>query len=244
MNNPAMVQLYSSLIRDVINHAAQRIDTKPFLEKARIRLGFERADGWTLVTSCLDLLDDTELAKGNYSRFQLAGPTKYDEKGEMYLRLYGILNAVYLQMSAIAELAELFKVPDKTRLLKSMQLLPILQLRHIAGSHTVSFLDPVTKRKRSYMIGQHSLTDAMIEVLDDDNKVHQFDLSQLMKDFDKIAEAVLDAIADKAIRTICKTDAKGKSTFGDGLDRIRKTSQGDHFVDLPDGGVLHINVVK
>lgn len=202
---------------------------------------------WNVLTSSLDLLDDTEQAKVNYFRFQLVGPTRYDDTGEMYLRLYGILNAIYLQMSAITELSELFKLSDKNKTLKPLQQSLIVQLRHIAASHTVNFMEPVSKRKRSHMISQYSLRDEKIVVMDDDNKFQEFNIPQLIKDFDKTAEAILDKVVLKATQAICKTEMKSNSDFSARLDRIRRTSQGDVFIDVPDlPGIktVHVEVVK
>jgi hypothetical protein len=244
MGNDNIIELYSRLIRDVINYAAQRIDAKPFLEKVKVRLGFDKIEGWNILTSSLDLIDDTECAKSDYYHFQLIGPTRYESIGEMYLRFYGILNAIYLQKSAITELAELFKISDKVKHIKSLEALTIIQLRHIAGSHTVNFIDPISRRKRTFMISQDSLRQNRILVMDDDDKFNEYDLPELIKDYDKSAMALIEIIANKSICSICKTDSKGKTTFGDRFERIQKTSQGTHYIDIPNGNTIVIESRK
>ena len=56
------------------------------------------------------LLEDTSDATDNYNKFGLDGPTKYENIGEKYLRLYGILNAAYMQFITCHEFYRMFKV--------------------------------------------------------------------------------------------------------------------------------------
>jgi hypothetical protein len=45
----------------------------------------------------MDIVGDASLAMYNFAEFSLDGPTKYEDTGERYLRLYGLLSAVYIQ---------------------------------------------------------------------------------------------------------------------------------------------------
>jgi hypothetical protein len=44
----------------------------------------------------MDVIGDAALALKNFLRFSLDGPTRYEDLGERYLRLYGLLSATYL----------------------------------------------------------------------------------------------------------------------------------------------------
>lgn len=108
--------------------------------------------------SCIDLIEDTECAIVEYYTDGLC--VKQNSLGEKYLRLYGILNAVSLQIEAIIELIELFKVPNKKTLKKDLKALKISQIRNKIGSHTVKYIDNTTGKEviDSYRVTQTSLS--------------------------------------------------------------------------------------
>jgi len=101
------------IIRDVTYYFVFRIKDKPFLETIIKNLRFQKIDDWNTLCSLMDVIGDTELAKQNFRKFGLSGPTKIFELGEQYLRLYGILNAIYMQSNAIIQFVELTKLKDK-----------------------------------------------------------------------------------------------------------------------------------
>ena len=110
----SVITLCEQLIRDLTNDIVRSIDNqKPFRETVVKKLKFSNPDDWNVLCSLMDVLGDTELAKGNFVKFYLSGPTKIRDYGEQYLRLYGIVNAVYLQKFAIISLIELVKLHDK-----------------------------------------------------------------------------------------------------------------------------------
>ena len=76
---------------------------------------FDDKNGWNVLCSLMDVLNDTELAKENFIKYGIGGPTKISDIGEQYLRLYGITNSIYLQKSAVLafiECLEKFKNAD------------------------------------------------------------------------------------------------------------------------------------
>jgi len=74
--------------------------------------------------------------------FSNFGLQKFSQKnygdGEMYLKLYGILNAVYLQLNSIIELYEVLKLKYKKQVSSELRQLDIFEIRNIVGSHTIN----------------------------------------------------------------------------------------------------------
>ena len=59
----------------------------------------------------------------------------------MYIKLYGILNAIYLQLNAIIEIYEICKIPNKKDIVSKFRNHKIFELRNIMGAHTSNFED-------------------------------------------------------------------------------------------------------
>lgn len=161
----SLIYRCEQLIRDVANSIALRIDNKPFKEEVTKRLKFENLNDWNVLCSLMDVLGDTELAKENFIKYDLSGPTKIQDQGEQYLRLYGILNAIYLQKSAIEEFVELIKLKNKKSAISKISSLKIIELRHVLGAHTVDFLEDGKKNSHQFQRGtlKHGLLKTSIQ---------------------------------------------------------------------------------
>jgi hypothetical protein len=60
----------------------------------------------------MDIVDDASAAIDHVERFGLSGSTKYDDIGEKYLRLYGLLSATYIQQQSIGTIFRIMNLPD------------------------------------------------------------------------------------------------------------------------------------
>jgi hypothetical protein len=107
---------------------------------------------WHFIIDSLYLLEDTSLAKSNFKEFGLLGPTKYKNKGEQYLRLYGIYNACYLEKQAIYKLLEMLQISYK-----KVDEFEIFQFRKYFASHTVNVGKKQTEH--SYILCRQSLEE-------------------------------------------------------------------------------------
>src|ERR1700758_4341697 len=83
---------YASLFREMVNARVQGSDRSL---KDTLRLNAE-AD-WEFLTAAMDIVDDASSAIQHVQTYGLDGPTKYEDIGEKYLRLYGLLSATYIQ---------------------------------------------------------------------------------------------------------------------------------------------------
>jgi hypothetical protein len=151
-------------VRDLINEVANSAQGE-FLPSIKTLLKFENESDWITICSLLDVIGDTELAKDNFRKFKIEGPTKIEDFGERYLRLYGILNAVYLQHSAVESFLEIIKYPAKNAALKDLNDLKILELRNKAGAHTVDYLGN-DRKKNPHQISRGIGDNTKIETLD------------------------------------------------------------------------------
>src|SRR5262245_49945610 len=88
------LNLYADAFRDMVN---ARVGWRG---EPGTLLKLEKELDWSFLCVAMDILDDASLAIGNVLKFDLDGPTRYDDSGEKYLRLYGLLGATYGQQRA------------------------------------------------------------------------------------------------------------------------------------------------
>jgi hypothetical protein len=81
-----LLEKYLSAFRDLINVKVFESD-KSVKELLRLNT---RAD-WEFLCAAMDIIADASAAILHVQMFGLSGPTKYDDMGERYLRLYGCL---------------------------------------------------------------------------------------------------------------------------------------------------------
>lgn len=200
MNDRSVIYRCEVIIRDLANDIAGRINDKPFRETVIRRLKFSDIKDWNILCSLIDVLGDTELAKENFIKYDLTGPTKILDYGEQYLRLYGILNAVYLQKSALVSFIELVKLRGKKDIIKKIDGLKILELRHIAGAHTIDFLEEGVKNP--HQLQRAMLTHSQINTSDSKGNFKDFNLKELLAEYNGFAETLIIQATEKFINTV------------------------------------------
>jgi hypothetical protein len=213
---------YASAFRDLINARVWQASEPP--HKA-LRLSSE--DDWSFICVAMDVVEDASLAIGNVLRFSLSGPTKYDETGEKYLRLYGLLSATYMQQEAITKLYRLMNCADPKKVEERVHALRIRVLRHQLASHSVDFRDPNGGKNRAYVPIRIGLRDFTCDVtenrgdgsftvaLDDATNEHCVALAD-----------ILDAVYEKSIGTIFRGQDSKVSEFTAALADLRNIRSG------------------
>jgi hypothetical protein len=182
--------------------------------KIRKRLKFQNDSNILRFRSCIDLIEDTENAIISFSTYGIA---KYSEKinddyGEIYIRLYGILNAIYLQLNAIIEIYEICKVPNKNLIKNKLKAHKIFELRNIMGAHTVNFED--TKKSKEKTIISFRVTQMQLKAkgenlhaVDNLGNVREYNLYKLVMSYNRLSEKLLyDACIDYMNRIFTSRD--------------------------------------
>ncbi|MCB0539115.1 MAG: hypothetical protein KDE33_16495 [Bacteroidetes bacterium] len=214
------------LLRDIINQIPMS-DKKPFLETAKVYLKFSSTRDWKTLCSLLDLLNDTELAKENFEKYGISGPTKYDSQGEKHLRLYGILNTIYLQKSAIEEFIRLANHPDNAIFFKELRGLKLLELRNIVGAHTIDYLE--NGNKNPHQIQRTSIDQKSIRTLDSNNNFKLYNLNELLDEYNKTASRIFFLATEKFVMTVFKNGGNKRSVY------LKRTS---YIKEVLDGNIV------
>ncbi len=191
------------LLLVLLQAAGRDVQYAANFEKAyKKRLKFQRQTDWRRYRACVDLIEDTEQAICSAFTYQLGDLSNNNtDYGEIYLRLYGILNAVYLQMNAFKEIANLLNYPEREQVMPNFKSLKIYKLRNIAGAHTADYEYEKQERKEfksirkttSFRIIQGSLdkTGKNIQALDENNTMLEFNLLSLLTEYESLATKLL-----------------------------------------------------
>lgn len=192
-------------------------------------LKFQHTTDWRRYQSSIHLLEDTDLAIRSAFEYQLGDLSQSNrDYGEMNLRLYGILNAVYLQMGAYEVIMNLLNYPNRQNVSTSFQRLGIYKLRGIAGAHTADYLhDEETiknnagiRKTTSFSIMQFNLekTGKCIHAMDQNGLSFEFNLLEVLTEYEKMATNLLVQIIQHS-KTFYKTK-KDKAYIQERLEEL------------------------
>lgn len=195
---------------------------KGYLEienKIRKRLKFQYEFDIIRFRSCIDLIEDTEDAICYFSKYGLQkfSPKINDDIGEIYLKLYGILNVIYLQINTIVEIFEVCKVPDKSVIYNQLRNHTIFELRNIVGAHTINFEEraeyiPENFNKNFFRITQCQLNAKgdNLHAVDGFHHVREYNLYELVMDYNEQSEKILYNACINYMESIFKTSIHKK----------------------------------
>ncbi len=116
------------IIRDLIN--------KPLIKSPLLKNGAL----WDQLRSCLDVIEDSEFAIDAYFDREFG-----ESIGEHYLRVYGLLQALFVQQNAVRDLNESLGIPNPLN--NYPRLKEIKEIRNASSGHPTK---KVTKKQRSY----------------------------------------------------------------------------------------------
>jgi hypothetical protein len=220
------IRLYEKFIRDNVNSIVSQLDyakldkeKKSFLEKIKERLCFDNDNGWKFLVSSLDIIGDSQFAITSFQNYKVENGKKFNT-GENYLRLYGILSAIYIQQQAIIKLSDLFKTGNLKKIKTKFNELEITNLRHYISAHPINFRKNEVVIE-SFRIDRNSLNDNGIFIIrDQSNKGKTFNIYNLLNDHILQAEECLKTISKKMISNCYQTDRIKFEKFNSKLEEI------------------------
>ncbi|ASO05326.1 hypothetical protein [Arenibacter algicola] len=220
------IEIYCDILLGVLRYTPVRNyqseeDYKRILNR---NLKFENNDDHHRLRACIDLTEDTQYAISEFYKNGLI--TKSEGQGEMYLRLYGVLNAVYLQMQSTIELIELFKVPNKKKISTALKALKVIDVRNKLAAHTPNYTNDINQGKsktESYRLTQTSITKwgDQLMIVSSYDQIEEFQLVPLMKIFTERIEYYLDIISEKGLK-LFPNKSEQKEWMVNRLNFVRK----------------------
>jgi hypothetical protein len=242
MRSPlGLLHKYAFLFRKMIN---TKVRSSERSIKDLLRLNAE--SDWDFLTSAMDIVDDASAAIGHVQEYGLGGPTKYDDLGEKYLRLYGLLSATYIQQQSIGTIYKIMNLPDPKALRAALETLEIRDLRHKLSSHGTDFLDSATGSKQAFVPLRLNLDDGLSITYVNyttSSRNNHVDLAAAIDAHIKMMIGMLDSIIEKSMATIFEKNNKHKAEIASELDDLRVEKAGGWVAKMDGGPKLIVTLV-
>lgn len=192
------LERYAEAFRDLVNAKVWPAKGSP--SKA---LRLNSPSDWEFICVAMDVVGDAALAIADFLRFSLDGPTRYENTGERYLRLYGLLSASYVQQEAVRKLYALMNCQSPKQVDESFAQLDLRTLRHQVASHSVDYRVPGTTQLLSFVPVRIGLSGYSCMVTEGrGTSTRTVDLGEAVDTHCKAISDVLDRIYAKSIRTL------------------------------------------
>lgn len=226
LNKPNdILEKYASAFRDLVNARVWAGEDSP---QKLLRLNDE--SDWGFICAAMDIVGDASLAIENFLQFALEGPTRYENIGEKYLRLYGVLSATYVQQEAVSKLYALMNCQNPKEIKAEFKNLEIRLLRHQLASHSLDFLEN-GRASKSYVpvrIGLSGHSCTITENRGDQSRT--FKLDEAINIHCEAMISVLDLIYEKSIKTFFKGQDNKVKEFNERLKDLRFERDGNLIV--------------
>lgn len=194
------VEIYCEILLGILRYSNVKTYKNEAEQIKRLtkRLKFENSYDFDLYRACIDQMEDAQYAINEFIENGLA--VKGDRHGEMYLRLYGVLNACYLQVGVITDFLRLFKFKNQKEIRLELNELKAIRLRNKIASHTTSYIDK-DNNFNYFKVSQSSLSkDAnRILIVRSNKEANYINLLDLIIEFTKSIELYLEQIIEKEL---------------------------------------------
>ena len=238
--NIDIIEKYSEAFRELINACVWSSD-----EAVEKLLKLNNENDWSFICTAMDVVGDTSLAIDNFIKFALDGPTRYRDKGEQYLRLYGILSAAYLQQEAVLKLYYLMNCPKPKDIKVKFDILDIRNLRHQLASHSLGCFEPQSQNDivHPFVPVRISLEGFICEVTKNrGDSIEKYELDDAILKHCEVVIYVLDIIYEKSIKTIFKGQEKKISEHNLILEDLRFERDGNIIVKNANGSNIRFQM--
>jgi len=206
-------------------------EKEDFLPHVQACLRLNKPEDWNYILASEDILEDSNTAISNFLKFGMSGPTKYNELGEKYLRLYGVLNASYLQQQAILNLYKFFQCSDTKKLRDQFNSLKIIELRHKLASHSANYNDQGSGDMHVFVPVRFELVDFEISYFNHlNNENSKADLKEAINEHLKLMCQTYIKIIEKTVSTIYKSNPEKISELIEKLEPFNKMIGGCKLV--------------
>jgi hypothetical protein len=188
--------------------------------------------------AAMDIIDDASAAISHVERFGLSGATKYDDFGERYLRLYGLLSATYIQQQSMLTIYRLMNLPNSKKMKAMLDDLQIRKLRHKLSAHSTDYLNTKTGGKEAYVPLRFDLGDRNVTAVRHSQPMEheKVNLSDAIESHLRCVIEMMDLIVAKANKTLFKGQDKKQKEFAEELDDLRTEKSGGLVFKGPRGG--------
>lgn len=230
----SLLNKYADTFRQLVS---RRVSSSDKDIKSLLRLNAE--SDWDFLTAAMDIIGDASSAIEHVRQFGLTGPTKYNDQGETYLRLYGLLSATYAQQQAILTLYKIMQVPNPKDARKLFDQLALRSLRHKLSAHGTDYKSDRDANAEAFVPVRIQLTDRTITYANYTARSYSetVDVADAISAHAVLMVETMDRILEKTITTTFRDDADKLTDFQSKLADLRHEKAGGLVFKSPDGAV-------
>lgn len=233
-----ILEKYCDAFRDLVNTTNMSSD-----KSIKTLLKLNKEEDWGFICTAMDTIGDSCSAIKSFLRFGLDGPTRYNDFGERYLRLYGVLNATYIQQEGIYNLYKLTNVQNSGEVYDRIKDLKVRDARHKLGAHSNDYLNRKSGKQESFVPIQVELSGFICQCINNStNEIEEFDLLECLNEHLQLMIELLDKTYEKTINTLYKTKGRTRDEFIERLSDLRFIRSGGTIRIGSDGTKLRMNV--
>jgi len=219
-------------------------EIRNFINKPRKRFNLlKNHKFWNQLCSSLDVIEDSDLAIAAYTNSEFS-----TDDGEKYLRLYGVLQALFLQQDAVTNLCESLGLPNN--LTSHPKLKEIRDIRNDSIGHPTKrgnyksyhFISRVTITKLDFQLisnyENNKTTFRDISVIDLVKEQERY-LSKILKEVINVLETEEKAHKEKF--KMKKLEAVFPNTFSYYIEKIFEKIEKSKHAEF---GLMYVKLVK
>jgi hypothetical protein len=195
-----LLSKYADAFRELINVKVWSSD-----KTVKDLLRLNSNDDWEFLCAAMDIIGDASAALDNVQRFGLSGATKYDDMGEKYLRLYGVLSATYIQQEAILTIYRIISDGNFKKIKAQFHALEIRQLRHKLSAHGTGYINTTSKAMEAYVPLRYEIGDTYVTAVNNTtSRREKINLKEAIDIHVALVIETLDHLIGKAIDRLYK----------------------------------------
>jgi hypothetical protein len=228
------VDFFRNIVNDRLGKGPR--EDESFSDYAKCSLKLNDGKDWNFICSGMDLIGDTSLSLDHFLRFGIEGVSRYNEVGEMYLRLYGALNSTYIQQEAVFTICKLCQVPEQSDFRNRLEKLEIRDIRHKLGAHSIDYIDKQNEGVLSFVPVRLNMGGLHLDYINNNDLSQKsvYFLSGINEHLDLMTD-IIYATLEKIKKTLYKPNPDKISEIDKGLEALRVQRVGGHVFDNDDG---------
>ena len=236
---------YANAFRRLVKEKVSSRSPNPGADQSiQQSLKLNKQSDWDFLATSMDIVGDASNAIRNFLQFGLDGPTRCNDVGERYLRLYGVLTATYIQQQAVLKLYKLMNVPNPQDIKEKLDALEIRTLRHKLASHGTDYLESKDLNIGTFIPIQITVRGFDCCYFDNlKNTEHHVDLEKEIEKHCRLLTSVLDSVYAKAVQTWYKNQMSKIVELNQILDDLQIQGSGGLVIRMTDLPTLVIRTM-
>ncbi|WP_210465182.1 hypothetical protein [Rufibacter roseolus] len=226
------IEKYNNLQKQMVSEIAGERMTRENGSAASYKSFIEDIH-WNTLHRSIHVIEVGELAKKSFVKYGLDGLASHPEVGGRYLRLFGLLSAVFQQKLAIENLLEIYQIEEKKKISSSLNSSEIIELCNKLGVHATYFRNQQAETESQFYVCETSRSEIEVSKIKQLIRKYEFESVDLLYDlkcFDKKVELTLSFIIAKILK-------KEFNNQGEYYDQYRAiNSQKDFISDAGNRG--------